>query len=87
MSDKIMPMSEAVEGYDLFDKMKVQKGKLKATEYAICLTRGSCVRGAKVIQVRWVGGSKWKGYNGGIEKLASTMNLCKPWHMSDLLSL
>jgi len=27
MSDKIMPMSEAVEGYDLFDKMKVQKGK------------------------------------------------------------
>ena len=28
MSDKIMPMSEAVEGYDLFDKMKVQKGIL-----------------------------------------------------------
>ena len=28
MSDKIMPMSEAVEGYDLFDKMKVQKGLL-----------------------------------------------------------
>jgi hypothetical protein len=27
MYDKIMPMSEAVEGYDLFDKMKVQKGK------------------------------------------------------------
>lgn len=27
MSDKIMPLSEAVEGYDLFDKMKVQKGK------------------------------------------------------------
>ena len=26
MSDKIMPMSEAVEGYELFDKMKVQKG-------------------------------------------------------------
>ena len=26
MSDKIMPLSEAVEGYDLFDKMKVQKG-------------------------------------------------------------
>jgi len=26
MSDKIMPMTEAVEGYDLFDKMKVQKG-------------------------------------------------------------
>ena len=27
MADKIMPLSEAVEGYDLFDKMKVQKGK------------------------------------------------------------
>jgi len=25
MTDKIMPLSEAVEGYDLFDKMKVQK--------------------------------------------------------------
>lgn len=25
MSDKIMPLSQAVEGYDLFDKMKVQK--------------------------------------------------------------
>ncbi|KAL8798746.1 MAG: hypothetical protein Q9182_006434 [Xanthomendoza sp. 2 TL-2023] len=25
MSDKIMPLTEAVEGYDLFDKMKVQK--------------------------------------------------------------
>ena len=27
MADKIMPLSEAVEGYELFDKMKVQKGK------------------------------------------------------------
>ena len=27
MSDKIMPLSEAVEGYDLFNKMKVQKGE------------------------------------------------------------
>lgn len=27
MSDKIMPMSQALEGYDLFDKMKVQKGE------------------------------------------------------------
>ena len=26
MSEKIMPMSEAIEGYELFDKMKVQKG-------------------------------------------------------------
>ncbi|KAL8763642.1 MAG: hypothetical protein Q9184_000642 [Pyrenodesmia sp. 2 TL-2023] len=25
MSDKVMPLSEAVEGYELFDKMKVQK--------------------------------------------------------------
>jgi hypothetical protein len=25
MSDKIMPLSDAIEGYDLFDKMKVQK--------------------------------------------------------------
>lgn len=25
MADKVMPMSQAVEGYDLFDKMKVQK--------------------------------------------------------------
>lgn len=27
MADKIMPLSEAVEGYDLFDQMKVQKGE------------------------------------------------------------
>lgn len=25
MFDKIIPLSEAVEGYDLFDKMKAQK--------------------------------------------------------------
>lgn len=25
MADKVMPLTEAVEGYDLFDKMKVQK--------------------------------------------------------------
>ena len=25
MFDKIMPLSEAVEGYELFDSMKVQK--------------------------------------------------------------
>lgn len=25
MADKIMPLTDAVEGYDLFDKMKVQK--------------------------------------------------------------
>lgn len=37
MSDKIMPMSQAVEGYDLFDKMKVQKGELSDA-----LPLGSC---------------------------------------------
>jgi hypothetical protein len=25
MTDKIMPLSEAVEGYDIFNQMKVQK--------------------------------------------------------------
>jgi hypothetical protein len=25
MADKIMPLTEAVEGYDIFDQMKVQK--------------------------------------------------------------
>lgn len=25
MADKIMPLSEAVEGYEIFDKMKAQK--------------------------------------------------------------
>jgi hypothetical protein len=25
MSDKIMPLSDAIEGYDIFDKMKAQK--------------------------------------------------------------
>lgn len=29
MADKIMPLSEAVEGYDIFDKMKAQKGMAK----------------------------------------------------------
>jgi len=32
MADKIMPLSEAVEGYDLFDKMKVQKVVFEATK-------------------------------------------------------
>ena len=34
MSDKIMPMSKAVEGYDLFDKMKVQKGVLPTVHFS-----------------------------------------------------
>jgi hypothetical protein len=25
MTDKVMPLSQAVEGYDIFNKMKVQK--------------------------------------------------------------
>jgi hypothetical protein len=32
MADKIMPLSEAVEGYDLFDKMKVQKVVFEAQQ-------------------------------------------------------
>lgn len=32
MADKIMPLSEAVEGYDLFDNMKAQKVIFKAQE-------------------------------------------------------
>jgi hypothetical protein len=30
MFDKIMPLSDAVEGYDMFDKMKAQKVVFKA---------------------------------------------------------
>ncbi|EZF29069.1 zinc-type alcohol dehydrogenase-like protein [Trichophyton mentagrophytes] len=32
MADKIMPLTQAVEGYDIFDKMKVQKVIFKADE-------------------------------------------------------
>jgi hypothetical protein len=31
MADKIMPLSEAVEGYELFDQMKAQKVVFEAT--------------------------------------------------------
>ena len=34
MSDKIMPLSEAIEGYELFDQMKVQKGERFADRIA-----------------------------------------------------
>ena len=27
MADKIMSLDQAIEGYELFDKMKVQKGR------------------------------------------------------------
>ena len=33
MSAQIMPMSEAVVGYDLFDKMKVPKGTANQVAY------------------------------------------------------
>ena len=51
MSDKIMPLSQAVEGYELFDNMKVQKGistigMIPSNE----LTRCSGVRSTKVTQ-------------------------------------
>ena len=32
MSDEIMPLTEAEEGYDLFDKMKVQKGTVESVQ-------------------------------------------------------
>jgi len=32
MADKIMPLSEAVEGYALFNQMKVQKVVFDATQ-------------------------------------------------------
>lgn len=50
MFDKIMPLSEAVEGYELFDKMKVQKGmKERAQKSAhVRLTCSSRLRGAEV---------------------------------------
>jgi hypothetical protein len=32
MADKVMPLSQAVEGYDIFDKMKVQKVVFEAQE-------------------------------------------------------
>jgi hypothetical protein len=32
MFDKIMPLAQAVEGYDLFDQMKVQKIIFKPSE-------------------------------------------------------
>lgn len=45
MSENIMPLSDAVEGYALFDNMKVQKGT-KASEYYphVIITGGSDLR-------------------------------------------
>ncbi|KAL9638162.1 MAG: hypothetical protein Q9164_001724 [Protoblastenia rupestris] len=39
MADKIMPMTEAAEGYDLFDKMKVQKGEIPDGSKSLILHR------------------------------------------------
>lgn len=32
MADKVMPLSEAIEGYDIFDKMKAQKVVFQAQQ-------------------------------------------------------
>lgn len=49
MSDKIMPLSQAVEGYELFDNMKVQKGISTISIISKnVLTRCSGVRSTKV---------------------------------------
>ena len=52
MSDKIMPMSEAVEGYDLFDKMKVQKGTPPKSSSLTGLTSPSGFRSTEVTESR-----------------------------------
>lgn len=43
MSDKIMPMTEAVEGYELFDKAKVQKGSSHSQSLMAELIAFSCL--------------------------------------------
>lgn len=50
MSDNIMPMSAAAEGYHLFDKMKVQKGMplMINVNSSTGLTRSSGFRSAEV---------------------------------------
>ena len=60
MSDKLMPLTEAVEGYDLFDKMKVQKGAWQVGSDAMhSLTTSSRVRSTKVIADVLVAEGKW----------------------------
>lgn len=50
MSDNIMPMSAAAEGYHLFDKMKVQKGMplMISVNSLTGLTRSSGFRSPEV---------------------------------------
>ena len=49
MSDKIMPLSDAVEGYELFDNMRVQKGAKDSKGYPhMIMTGGSDLRCSKV---------------------------------------
>ena len=46
MADKIMPLDQALEGYELFDNMKVQKGMSPMDRTAIGIDfpdRTSCV--------------------------------------------
>lgn len=40
MSENIMPLSDAVEGYALFDNMKVQKGTKDSKDYPHVLITG-----------------------------------------------
>lgn len=48
MSDKIMPMTEAVEGYELFDKAKVQKGICSYHTFTTKLISSSGLRGSEI---------------------------------------
>ncbi len=48
MSDKIMPMTEAVEGYELFDKAKVQKGSCPDHVFTVKLITSSGLRGSEI---------------------------------------
>ncbi len=59
MADKIMPLSEAVEGYDLFDKMKVQKGmQTQPQQHIPKLRTSSGIRSTEV--TRWEGCKTWR---------------------------
>ncbi|KAL8737828.1 MAG: hypothetical protein Q9181_001319 [Wetmoreana brouardii] len=91
-SDKIMPMSQAVEGYNLFGKMKLEKGKV--IPFGIHgqrddPTRCSDVRSKKIVKLD----SQASGINieGDVNKLSRTieyitsqgvMSASKPDHWS-----
>ena len=48
MSDKIMPIKDAVEGYELFDKAKVQKGISSQPAFMEKLILVSGLRGSEI---------------------------------------